>query len=282
MQIIDSLKDFRQLRPSLSNRPVGFVPTMGALHEGHLALVRQCKQECPTTIVSIFVNPLQFGPKEDLQSYPRPIEQDITLLKNEGVDLLFMPKKEDIYPAGFSTHINEERFSNGLCGEFRPGHFQGVTTVVCKLFNIVRPHIAYFGQKDLQQFKVIEKMLADLNMAIRLSMVATVREKDGLAMSSRNVYLNPIDRRLAANLYKALIMLKENAENGERSAITLAGLSKSWLEKNSPFHVQYLELRHIDDWTPVETLPVPSSNRKVVVAIAAYLGKTRLIDNIII
>ena len=208
MQVVESIARLRELRRHLA-APVGFVPTMGYLHQGHLALVRQARNENSTVVASIFVNPTQFGPSEDLSSYPRDLDRDLKLLDEEKTDVVFVPSNTEMYPPLFSSWVDVERVTERLEGASRPGHFRGVATVVAKLFNIVQPTRAYFGQKDAQQAIVIQRMVADLNMDLEIVLVPTVRENDGLAMSSRNIYLNSEERRAATILFKALTLAKE-------------------------------------------------------------------------
>ena len=261
MEIIRSLAEMQAWRRRVST-PVTFVPTMGALHAGHVELLRQAKTRLPDSalVLSIFVNPLQFGPTEDLARYPKPFEKDAEIARTEKVDVLFAPSPSEMYPAGFSTSVEESELSRPLCGKFRPGHFKGVTTVVLKLFNLVRPTAAFFGLKDAQQFFVIKKMVKDLSLDIELIGVPTVREPDGLALSSRNAYLSPEERAKAPLLHAALNQVSTDKETIDQA--------KARLESNG-FTVQYIEL-----------LPLPEEKVSIL-AIAAYLGKTRLIDNLI-
>jgi len=260
----------------LRSLKAGFVPTMGCLHEGHLSLVRRCRAECDVTVASIFVNPTQFGPGEDFARYPRDLDRDSSLLENEGVDLLFVPEASAIYPEGFSTHVEVAGLPDGLCAAFRPGHFTGVATIVAKLFNIVRPDAAYFGQKDAQQAALIRRMATDLDFGIEIVVCPTVREPDGLAMSSRNSYLTAEDRSAAPALYRALLAAQGAAATGERSAAILRSIVEEGL-KGTPFRIQYVEVVDAIDLKPVDRL-----RREALVAAAAYLGSTRLIDNVIV
>ncbi|KAB2925514.1 MAG: pantoate--beta-alanine ligase [Bacteroidetes bacterium] len=260
-------------------RSVGFVPTMGFLHEGHLSLVRRARQENGAVVVSIFVNPAQFAPTEDLDRYPRDVERDSALCRAEGCDILFVPKPEEMYPDGFSTYVSVEGLSSRLEGTFRPTHFRGVATVVLKLFLLVRPDRAYFGQKDAQQCAVIAAMVRDLAVPVRLVVVPTVRESDGLAMSSRNVYLSPDERKRAPVLYRALSRAAERIAAGERDAARLsAGITAAIMEQ-SPSAVDYAAV--VDPLTlePVDAL-APGSD--VLIPVAVRFGTTRLIDNIIV
>lgn len=257
---------------------IGFVPTMGALHEGHLSLVRKARSQCGFVVVSIFVNPTQFGPGEDLGRYPRTLKRDISLLKKQKADMLFCPSVKTMYGLNHSTFVEEEVLSAGLCGASRPGHFRGVCTVVTKLFNIVQPDRAYFGQKDFQQARVVERMAADLNMPVSIKICPVVREKDGLAMSSRNCYLTPVQRAQAPVLYAALRAVRNKAQRGMRSAAGLKRIAAGIINSEMPdASVDYIKV--VDYLTLQE---VKNINRKAIMALAVYLGKTRLIDNIII
>lgn len=257
---------------------IGFVPTMGALHEGHLSLVRRCKEENDITVVSIFVNPIQFGPNEDYSRYPRPFEKDKELLEKEGVDYLFYPSVEDMYPEGYETYVILERLPNHLCGLSRPGHFKGVATVVTKLFNIVQPDRAYFGQKDYQQAKIIQKMVRDLNFPIDIIVMPIVREADGLAMSSRNSYLSQEDRINAVVLYKSLQRARELILSGEREVSKIKKEMESIISSVAS-KIDYIEI--VDPET-LESLEMIPSRGEVVVAVAAFIGSARLIDNEIV
>lgn len=254
---------------------IGFVPTMGYLHEGHLSLVRRSKAECDVTFVSIFVNPTQFGPGEDFERYPRDEERDLRLLSEIAVDYVFIPEVKDMYPEGYSTFVEETLLSRFLCGAKRPGHFRGVCTVVTKLFNIVKPHKAYFGKKDYQQFRIIERMVKDLNMEIEVIPCDIVREPDGLAMSSRNVYLSEEERKDAACLYKSLMLAKEMIEKGERSPDTIKKAMEEFiLSHKSVSRIDYIEI--VNRYT---LAPVTEIKGQELIALAVFVGKARLIDN---
>ncbi len=256
---------------------VGFVPTMGYLHQGHISLVRRSKAENDVTVVSIFVNPTQFGPNEDYKSYPRDLDRDLSMLEKEAVDFVFAPEVDDMYPKGHSTYVNEESLSKYLCGKSRPGHFRGVCTVVTKLFNIVKPHRAYFGQKDAQQFRVIRRMVRDLNMDVEVIECPIVREPDGLAMSSRNVYLSTQEREQALALNKALKLAENLYNSGERNASRIIEKMTDYLSTFDKLKIDYIEI--VDE----EFLePVTRIDCKVIVAIAVWVGKARLIDNVIL
>ncbi|MCW2883114.1 MAG: Pantothenate synthetase, partial [Sphaerisporangium sp.] len=253
---------------------VGLVPTMGALHAGHISLVSLSRTQCDVTIASIFVNPLQFGPNEDLAKYPRPLENDLALLA-AGADAVFLPSVEELYPAGASTYVVEESVSLPLCGAFRPGHFRGVATIVLKLFNLVQPTRAFFGQKDAQQCAVIERMVRDLDVPVEIVRGAIIREADGLAMSSRNVYLSPEERRLAPLIRHSILAAVDAYAAGERNAATLVAKGRPLLEGDPAFTVQYWEVRDPQSLEALATI----GERGALIAVAAYLGKTRLIDN---
>lgn len=262
----------------LHGRSIGFVPTMGALHEGHLSLVRRSKGENDITAVSIFVNPLQFAPSEDLNKYPRDIDGDTEKLRREKVDILFMPDAHLIYPEGFSTHIEAEKISEKLCGAFRPGHFRGVATVVAKLFNIVKPARAYFGQKDFQQAVIIKKMVKDLDMAIDVVICPTIRENDGLAMSSRNSYLNNEERKTANIINKCLILTTELIKSGIIDIESIRRFMKEELSEEPLItEIQYASMYSTETLDELER-----AGEEALLAIALKIGKTRLIDNMIV
>lgn len=258
-------------------KTIGFVPTMGYLHEGHLALVRRARRDCDVVVVSIFVNPTQFAPGEDYESYPRDEARDLSLLEKEGVDAVFLPEVDEMYPGKSLTRVSVAEMTEPMCGRYRPGHFDGVTTVVAKLFNIVLPHRAYFGEKDYQQLKVVEKMVQDLNFPVEIVPVPTVREPDGLAMSSRNTYLSEEERRAAPLIYQALAQAEQAFKEGERSAEKLADMVRQKIEANPLFRLQYVEVRDAETLEEIKNV-----DRPAVVAVAAFLGKARLIDNIVL
>ena len=256
---------------------IGFVPTMGYLHEGHLALIRRARAENGFVAVSIFVNPTQFGPNEDFARYPRDLPRDLDLCRGAGVDLVFAPEAAEMYPPGFQTYVEVEDLSRGLCGASRPGHFRGVATVVTKLFNIIGPDRAYFGEKDAQQLRVIKRMVLDLNLPVAIVAVPTVREPDGLAMSSRNTYLAPEERRAALVLYRALSSAEEIFGRGERRAGAILARMREIIEAEPLARIDYVAV--VDD----ETLaPVEEIDRPVLVALAVFIGRTRLIDNVVL
>ncbi|MCK5015144.1 MAG: pantoate--beta-alanine ligase [Candidatus Omnitrophica bacterium] len=275
------VKSVQSLRSSIKkykdqNKTIGFVPTMGALHEGHLALIRKSRRENDIVIISVFVNPKQFGPKEDFNSYSRPEKKDILLAKNEKVDIIFYPSEKEMYPTGFLTSINVEGITDVLCGASRPGHFQGVTTVVGKLINIVTPDVMYLGQKDAQQTIVLKRMTADLNFPVTVKICPTVREADGLAMSSRNRHLTARQRETATVLYKSLKNAKKRILAGERSSARIIRSMRAEIEKNSPGKIDYIACVNADSLTPIKQL-----KGKVTITLAVKFGRTRLIDNTI-
>ena len=259
-------------------RPLGLAPTMGALHEGHLALVRRARAENATVAVSIFVNPTQFGPQEDLAQYPRDLERDLALLEAEGVDLVYAPPPEEVYPAGFDTWVEPGVLAQRLEGAARPGHFRGVATVVAKLFNVVRPDRAYFGQKDGQQLAVIRQLARDLNLGVAIMAVPTVRDVDGLALSSRNAYLTARERQAAPILYRALTRAKELWQRGERDAATLRQAVRVTLAEEPLIKdIDYVSVADAATLEELERVDGPA-----MVSLAAWLGKTRLIDNLLL
>lgn len=262
----------------MHGRSIGFVPTMGALHEGHLHLVRIARQENEITVVSIYINPLQFGPSEDFKEYPRDIEADTERLKQEGVDILFLPDNSLIYPKGFSTHVEVDAFSGKLCGAFRPGHFRGVATVVAKLFNIVRPVRAYFGQKDFQQTVIIKRLAKDLDMGIDVVACPTVREENGLAMSSRNAYLDQDERKAATIIYRSLKKASESVESGIIRTDAIKKLMKEMLMSETLIsEVQYCSAYDTATLDEIEEI-----GKEALLAVAVKIGSTRLIDNMLV
>jgi len=273
MQVVGLISEIRTLRQQRSGT-VGFVPTMGYLHRGHLALVKQARIENSSVIVSIYVNPIQFGPKEDFSTYPRDLSHDLELLREEGTDIVFVPSDNEMYPPGFSSWVDVEKVAETLEGASRPGHFRGVATVVAKLFNIVQPTRAYFGQKDAQQVVVIKRMVTDLNLGIDIVVVPTVREEDGLAMSSRNIYLSPAERKTATILFKALTLARHLRQSGENDADKLRGQMTSLIRKEPLAQIDYVS---IADTKTLEELNL--IDRPALVSLAVLIGKTRLIDN---
>ncbi|MDB5527109.1 MAG: pantoate--beta-alanine ligase [Devosia sp.] len=277
--ILRTIAEVRAWRRALpAGQTLGFVPTMGALHAGHISLMELAKRRASVTIASIFVNPLQFGPNEDLAKYPRPIEKDLALLEAAGIDAVFLPGVANLYPDGASTFVVEESVSAPMCGAVRPGHFRGVTTVVLKLFNIVQPDLAVFGQKDAQQCAVIERMVRDLAVPVEIVRGAIVREPDGLALSSRNVYLSPEDRAAAPLIHASLQAAKAAFEAGQRDASALAAIGRKVLGQDPRFTLQYWDVRDPQTLTSIDTVPTGGA----LLAVAAYLGSTRLIDNIVL
>ncbi|HZO89259.1 MAG TPA: pantoate--beta-alanine ligase [Chthonomonadaceae bacterium] len=259
-------------------KTVGFVPTMGALHAGHLTLIRRAKSDCDVTVISVFVNPTQFGPHEDFAAYPRNLGRDQKLASDEGVDALFAPSVEELYPAGFQTSVEVAELSAVLEGARRPGHFRGVATVVTKLFNIVQPDRAYFGQKDYQQLLLIERLVRDLNIPTTIVPVPTVREPDGLAMSSRNAYLSPEERRAATVLYRALQRAEELVKAGATDPVQVQAELEALIASEPLAQSDYVALVHPDTLQPVTTL----ADAVTLVALAVRIGKVRLIDNALI
>lgn len=273
MQTPTSLSELRLALHTLP-RPVGLVPTMGYLHQGHLSLVHRARRECETVVASIFVNPTQFGPNEDLTTYPRDLEGDLEKLRNEGTDVVWTPTKEDMYPPGFQTWVEVEELTRFLEGAMRPGHFRGVTTVVAKLFNAVQPQKAYFGQKDAQQVAVIKQMVRDLNYPIEIVVCPTVREYDGLAMSSRNAYLKGDERRAATVLYRALNAARSAYQTGERNANTLRHLMAETIRAEPLAKMQYVSCAH-----PLTLKELDWVEEDALFSMAVFVGGTRLIDN---
>jgi pantoate--beta-alanine ligase len=262
----------------LHSRTIGFVPTMGALHEGHMSLVRMSKEENNVTAVSIYVNPTQFGPSEDFAKYPRQIEADIERLRAEAVDILFLPDDTLMYPAGFSTEIEVKGLSERMCGYFRPGHFRGVATIVAKLFYVVKPTRAYFGQKDFQQTVIIRRMAKDLNLDIEVAVCPTIREGDGLALSSRNAYLEPLQRAAASGLYKCLSEAADAIRSGMQSGTKIRQVMQSQLAKEKQItSIDYVSVYHPDTLEEMEDL-----QGDVLLAGAVRMGPTRLIDNVLV
>jgi pantoate--beta-alanine ligase len=261
----------------LLETPLGLVPTMGYLHEGHISLARRAREECSSVVVSVFVNPTQFGPNEDLTKYPRNLEGDLKLLEAAGADLVWIPTPEVMYPPGYQTWVEVESLTAPLEGSMRPGHFRGVTTVVSKLFNAVRPDKAYFGQKDAQQAAVIRQMTRDLSYPIEIVVCPTMREPDGLAMSSRNSYLNPEERRTATVLFRALTAAKTACEAGERDAETLRRIMRATIAAEPLARLQYVSCADYDTLAELETV-----TGECLLSMAVFIGKTRLIDNFVL
>lgn len=260
------------------DRTIGLVPTMGALHEGHLSLVREARRMCDVVVVSVFVNPAQFAPGEDYENYPRDLTNDTALLTDYNVDYIFAPPVEEMYPRGFSTYVTVEGMSDQLEGASRPGHFRGVATVVTVLLNVVRPDFAYFGQKDAQQAWIIKRLVRDLAFDTEIIVLPTVREDSGLAMSSRNLYLNQEEQEAAAIIHQALVKAKAAYKEGERSGARLTELVRSTIESEPRARVDYVSVADADSFEKIEKI----DERPVLIAVAAYLGKTRLIDNTVL
>jgi pantoate--beta-alanine ligase len=279
MKICKTIEEMRAACRGLrrTGKRLGFVPTMGALHEGHLSLVRAARSSCDGVAASIFVNPLQFGPQEDLAKYPRSFERDRELFEKAGVELLFAPAVEEMYPSGVVTWVTVEGMSDRLDGRSRPGHFRGVATVVAKLFHIVEPEVAFFGQKDAAQVAIIRRMVRDLNFAVEVVACPIVREADGLAMSSRNVYLSPVERKQALGLRRALERVKELWQGGERGGDKLAAAGREEIGKEKSVRLDYFEVVDRDSLNGVEDVGAGA-----LVAVAAYVGTTRLIDNLVL
>jgi pantoate--beta-alanine ligase len=257
-------------------KTIGFVPTMGALHEGHLSLVTEARRKSEVVVVSIFVNPIQFGPKEDYQRYPRNLVRDKKLLKEVGTDVVFVPDVQEMFPEGFKTYVEVEELSKVMCGKSRPTHFKGVTTVVAKLFNIVLPDYAFFGEKDYQQQVIIKQMVKDLNFPVEIITLPTVREFDGLAMSSRNAYLSEKERKIAPILYQALTLAKEEIKKGVRDPQKVIRKMRTLIAQEPAVRLDYITLVHPETLEELKVI-----RGRVLIALAAYLGKARLIDNLV-
>ena len=277
MKTVVTLPELRAARLELA-APVGLAPTMGYLHAGHLSLVRQARRECASVVVSIFVNPTQFGPHEDLGSYPRDLARDLDLLRREDADLVWTPTLEIVYPPDFQSWVTVGQVAQPLEGSMRPGHFRGVATVVAKLFNVVQPHRAYFGQKDAQQAAVIRQMVKDLNFNLELVVCPTQREPDGLALSSRNVYLNPEERRAATALWRALSAAQQAYQQGELQAERLREAMRAVLQAEPLANVQYVSCAEPDTMQEIEG----QLEGRALLSMAVKIGKTRLIDNLLI
>jgi pantoate--beta-alanine ligase len=279
MKIVSSPREMQTLSDSARERgeSIALVPTMGFFHEGHLSLMREGRRRAALLVVSLFVNPTQFGPSEDLTRYPRDMARDCEMMSTVPVDVVFAPESADVYGRNFQTWVEVDELTKPLCGQHRPGHFRGVTTVVAKLFNIVKPHIALFGAKDYQQLRAVQQMTRDLNFDIEIVPMPTVREQDGLAMSSRNVYLSPDDRRRALGLNRALAAARDSLMSGVDDANDMRAAAIEVLSREDGVEIEYLEV------LDAETLEAPSGlDRPILVAIAARIGKTRLIDNVVL
>jgi len=276
MKVAETITEMRRLRKQLIE-PVGFVPTMGYFHEGHLSLIRRARVDNPSLVVSIFVNPAQFGPQEDFDTYPRDPERDLAMLEKEKTDIVFMPSVAEMYPPGFNSRVEVSKVTERLEGASRPGHFRGVATVVAKLFNIVQPTRAYFGQKDAQQAIVIQKMVADLNMDLDIIVLPTVREPDGLAISTRNGSLNPEERQAATILYEALSLAQQLWSRGERDAEQIREQMRVMIQKEPLAMIDYVSIADPETLEEMERVKTPA-----LVSLAVKIGRTRLIDNIVL
>lgn len=279
MKIIETVREMQSLSDGMrdTGRRIGFVPTMGYLHKGHLSLVHRAKELCDWIVVSIFVNPTQFGPNEDFNRYPRSMDRDRELLEVLGVDVLFTPSVAEMYPEGYVTYVAVERLTERLEGNSRPGHFRGVTTVVTKLFNAVKPHVAVFGQKDAQQGIVIRRMVRDLNFDIDIVVAPTIREESGLALSSRNVYLSPDEQKQALVLYQSLQEAERLIHAGERRTGVIVEYMRKMISAKPAASIDYISITRVDALEPVEVV-----SGEVLVSLAVKIGTTRLIDNIVV
>lgn len=277
MKIVRTVQEMQKQAETLrrQGKTIGFVPTMGYLHEGHLSLIREARQRADKVVLSIYVNPTQFGPNEDLEKYPRDFEKDEALASQEGVDIIFYPTNEEMYPQGYVSFVEVEKITGVLCGASRPHHFRGVTTIVSKLFNAVKPHFAVFGQKDAQQSIVIKRMVHDLNFDLEIIVAPIVREPDGLAMSSRNVYLSAEERQDALSLSQSLKLAQQLIDEGERDAGTIRDQIVNLIDSRATSKIDYVEIVSADT---LETVKQLSGN--ILIALAVFVGKTRLIDNI--
>lgn len=279
MEIVNRILRIKEIVKDLKKdeKTIGLVPTMGCLHEGHLSLVKEARRMSDVVIVSIFVNPKQFSPQEDYEEYPRNIAQDADILLKENVDYIFYPSNEEMYPENFKTYVEVADLSQKLCGKSRPGHFRGVATVVIKLLNIVQPHFAFFGQKDAQQALIIKRMIKDLNVDVEIITLPIVRDIDGLALSSRNMYLNEEERKAAIILHNALQQAHKLIKNGEKKTSKLIQEIKKIIESQPHARIDYVEIVDLENLSAVKTIEKPA-----LIALAVYIGNTRLIDNIIV
>ena len=278
MKIIKTIAEMRDVirRLKKDNKSIVLVPTMGCFHEGHTSLMREARKKCDALVVSIFVNRTQFGTGEDYEHYPRDLKRDADLAEMEKVDFIFAPDAEEMYPSGYASFVEVEGLSKIMCGKTRPIHFRGVTTIVMKLFNLIQPDTAYFGQKDAQQAVIIRKMVSDLNMNVEIRILPIVREEDGLAMSSRNKYLNDEERKTATILYRALLRVKEKIAKGKRNAGEISEIVTKMLESERLARLDYITIVDPENLHEIDIIDGP-----VLIAIAVWFGKTRLIDNII-
>ena len=277
MKIAESIADFGSLLPEIRKRgsSLALVPTMGALHAGHISLIRKAREIAANVVVSIFVNPIQFGPSEDFQRYPRPLENDLAILREEGVHVLFLPSASELYPEGYKTIVTVEDLDRKYCDQFRPGHFRGVTTIVLKLINIVQPTAAVFGQKDGQQCVIIQRMVNDLNLQVRIVVCPTVREPDGLAVSSRNQYLSKSERKAAVVIYQGLKKAEGLVQDGERNTAAILSEVKAHISNEILARLQYAEIVE-----PLNLSPILRLEQEGLMLLAVFIGRTRLIDNI--
>jgi pantoate--beta-alanine ligase len=285
VEIIRNVRIMQQttLEFRMQDRTVGFVPTMGALHEGHLSLIGACKEENDVTVVSIFVNPAQFGPAEDFGKYPRDFDGDLLKLEERDVDTMFFPDASDVYPEGYATYVNVKGLSERLCGLYRPGHFSGVATVVTKLLNIVRPHRAYFGQKDYQQSLIIKRLISDLNLDSEVILCPTIRENDGLAMSSRNSYLSEDERRTAAIIYETLRVAEQRVRSGNSFVEVKTSMGKTLSASPLIREIQYASVFDPDTLEDLSSSDITTfEGRVILLAVAVLIGSTRLIDNMLV
>lgn len=277
MQLIEKIEEMKNYRKRIKNKgkSIGFVPTLGYLHQGHISLIKRARENCDEVVVSIFVNPLQFGPKEDYQRYPRDLSRDAEICQKEGVDVIFAPSLKEMYPKGYSTFIDMQgNLTQVLEGKFRPGHFKGVTTVLIKLFNIVYPDLSFFGEKDYQQALIVKKMVKDLNLDTKIVLSPTVREKDGLALSSRNSYLTLKERKAAPVLYRSLVKAKQAIEKGEEDPERVICLMEDLISKEPLAKIDYIDL--VD---PLTLERISQIKGDVLAVLAVRIGKVRLIDN---
>ncbi len=279
MKVIASIDQMKRTAKRLKSqgKTIGFVPTMGFLHQGHLSLVRESLRRADVTVVSIFVNPTQFGPGEDFKDYPRDLKKDSEFLKREGVDYLFVPEPDEMYPESYKTFVEVHELQNRLCGRSRPTHFRGVCTVVLKLFNIVSPDISFFGQKDAQQAIIIKRMVRDLNADVKVEVLPTFREKDGLALSSRNIYLNEEQRKAAIVLSESLKEAEAMVEKGERNVAAILSRMREIISKEPQANIDYVEIVDMEELNPIKRI-----EKKALAAMAVFVGRARLIDNTIL
>jgi pantoate--beta-alanine ligase len=280
MEIVEMIQPMKAVvqKKKHQGKSIGLVPTMGFLHEGHLSLIREAVKQSDCAVVSIFVNPAQFGPDEDFERYPRDLENDLEQLRQEGVAYVFFPKPQEMYPQGYKTYVEVEALQDRLCGESRPGHFRGVCTVVMKLFHIIQPDLAFFGQKDAQQAVILKRMVRDMNMRVQLRVMPIIRDRDGLALSSRNVYLDSHRRQAALSLNRSLEQAKKAVRNGERDAGRIASMIRKIIERESLARLEYAAV--VDSET-LESIEMIQPDRTLI-ALAVFIGDIRLIDNVLV